>query len=77
MPLLDHHVVELALQVPGPEKLRHGVTKCVLPVSIPPDPSLPLIFHSAILLTPFSSAFPARKEDKLKRNLTLLKFLIP
>jgi asparagine synthase (glutamine-hydrolysing) len=30
VPLLDHRVVELALQVPGPEKLRRGVTKRVL-----------------------------------------------
>jgi len=30
VPLLDHHVVELALQIPGAEKLRRGVTKRVL-----------------------------------------------
>ena len=30
VPLLDHHVVELAFQIPGPEKLRRGVTKHVL-----------------------------------------------
>ena len=27
VPLLDYHVVELALQIPGSEKLRRGVTK--------------------------------------------------
>jgi len=30
VPLLDHHVVELALEIPGPAKLRRGVTKRVL-----------------------------------------------
>ena len=30
VPLLDHHVVELAFQIPGPEKLRRGITKHVL-----------------------------------------------
>ena len=30
VPLLDHRVVELAFQIPGPEKLRGGVTKRVL-----------------------------------------------
>jgi asparagine synthase (glutamine-hydrolysing) len=30
VPLLDHHVVELAFEVPGPEKLRRGITKHVL-----------------------------------------------
>ena len=30
VPLLDHHVVELAFRIPGPEKLRRGVTKHVL-----------------------------------------------
>jgi asparagine synthase (glutamine-hydrolysing) len=30
VPLLDHRVVELAFQIPGPEKLRGGITKRVL-----------------------------------------------
>jgi asparagine synthase (glutamine-hydrolysing) len=30
VPLLDHHVVELAFEIPGPEKLRRGITKHVL-----------------------------------------------
>jgi asparagine synthase (glutamine-hydrolysing) len=30
VPLLDHRVVELAFEIPGPEKLRRGVTKRVL-----------------------------------------------
>jgi asparagine synthase (glutamine-hydrolysing) len=30
VPLLDHRVVELALQIPGPQKLRRGVTKRLL-----------------------------------------------
>jgi asparagine synthase (glutamine-hydrolysing) len=30
VPLLDHRVVELAFQIPGPEKLRRGITKRVL-----------------------------------------------
>jgi len=30
VPLLDHHVVELAFEVPGSEKLRRGITKHVL-----------------------------------------------
>jgi asparagine synthetase B (glutamine-hydrolysing) len=30
VPLLDHRVVELAFQIPGPEKLRGGVTKRIL-----------------------------------------------
>ena len=30
VPLLDHRVVELAFEVPGPEKLRRGITKHVL-----------------------------------------------
>ena len=30
VPLLDHRVVELAFQIPGPEKLRGGLTKRVL-----------------------------------------------
>jgi len=30
VPLLDHRVVELAFAIPGPEKLRRGITKHVL-----------------------------------------------
>jgi asparagine synthase (glutamine-hydrolysing) len=30
VPLLDHRVVELAFEIPGPEKLRRGITKHVL-----------------------------------------------
>jgi asparagine synthase (glutamine-hydrolysing) len=30
VPLLDHHVVELAFEIPGSEKLRRGITKHVL-----------------------------------------------
>ena len=30
VPLLDHRVVELAFEIPGPEKLRRGITKRVL-----------------------------------------------
>ena len=30
VPLLDHHVVELAFEIPGTEKLRRGITKHVL-----------------------------------------------
>jgi asparagine synthase (glutamine-hydrolysing) len=30
VPLLDHRVVELAFEIPGPQKLRRGVTKQVL-----------------------------------------------
>jgi asparagine synthase (glutamine-hydrolysing) len=30
VPLLDHRVVELAFEIPGPEKLRRGVTKRLL-----------------------------------------------